>query len=482
MGGPHQGQPVPWTGIGPAGRVAGPAIAGALLLQACAAPQPPPPPEAPWPPEVAPPPAPAPAPAAPLLDRYGRLIVEAMEYPWSALGRVNTGGRGFCTGILIGPALVLATARCLYDGVEGRWWAASELHFVAGYQRDAVLIHSAVAGYEVAPEFAPGAGTSLANVTGNWALLALETPIGGKAGWFALQRLDAATRTRLGRGEGFALQAGYRRDWPHSVTVKLACVDGWAAPPGGRRQACDGAPENPELPVFLFTGGEFRALPSPVLLARAEAGRVASEPFRALRRDGSHWGESRAPNGRGAAAAEPRDTVARLLRHLNLLDGPPDPAELRAAIRRFERAAGLPQSGAPSVALLGHLLAQARRGFVAPAGAQKIARPATGPTPGSRPRAKAGDGTPAGPQPWSGAPERCGSFVRSAAHETSAMGPQSGAAQRGAAVTEANCLPAVAVLGSLSRGGSQNLVISRSRRPSSRGGPTGAAGEEDEDR
>ena len=93
-------------------------------LGACAPSEPPAPPTPP--PEAAPPPpalAPAPAPPPALLDRHGRLIVEAMEYPWSALGRLNTGGRGFCTGILIGPRLVLSRAHCLYNGTEGRWWA-----------------------------------------------------------------------------------------------------------------------------------------------------------------------------------------------------------------------------------------------------------------------------------------------------------------------------------------------------------------------
>ncbi len=344
----------------------------ALLLFALAtlgacAPAGPPVPPAP-PPEAAPPSAPLPAPLPPpaLLDRHGRLIVEAMEYPWSALGRLNTGGRGFCTGILIGPRLVLSGAPCLYNGTEGRWWAPNELHFVAGYQRDASIIHAGVAGYEVAPGFSGGAATSLAAAAGDWALVTLEAPIGLRAGWLALQRLDRDAQARLALGQGLALQAGYRRGWEHSVTVKLGCLDRWRA--AGRDGPCAAAPANPELPFLVFLDGEARALANPLLWARAEAGRIATPEFRALPHRGATWGRSRAPNGGGPAAPVPTNTVTRLLRHLGYLDwtGPRDGKARDIAIRGAERGHGLPPTGRPSPALLAKLLAAARRNFLPP--------------------------------------------------------------------------------------------------------------------
>jgi hypothetical protein len=339
-------------------------------LGACAPAEPPAPP-APPPPEAAPPPPAPPLPPPALLDRHGRLIVEAMEYPWSALGRLNTGGRGFCTGILIGPRLVLSRAHCLHYGVEGRWRAPNELHFVAGYQRDAYVIHAGVAGYEVAPEFSGGAGaTSLAAAAGDWALVTLEAPIGLQAGWLALQGLDAGAQARLALGEGLAVQAGYRRGWAHSMTVKLACLDRWQGGGSGAVGAgpCAGAPANPELPFLLFLDGAPRARANPLLLARAAAGDIATPEFRALARRGAIWGESRAPNGGGPAARVPADTVTRLLLHLDYLDwtGPQDGKARDAAIRRAERDHGLPQTGRPAPALLAKLLAAARRNFLPP--------------------------------------------------------------------------------------------------------------------
>ncbi len=334
-------------------------------LGACAPSEPPTAP-VPTPPEAASPPPVPPAPAPALLDRHGRLIVEAMEYPWSALGRLNTGGRGFCTGILIGPRLVLSRAQCLHNGVEGRWWAPNELHFVAGYQRDAYIIHSGVTGYELAPEVS-GSAASLANAAADWALVTLKAPIGLQAGWLALQRLDSRARGRLALGEGLTVQAGYRRGWAHSITLKLGCLDRWQAG-SGSDGPCAGAPVSPELPFLLFLDGAARALANPLLLARAEAGGIATAEFQALTQAGATWGESRAPHGGGPADRRPTDTVTRLLLHLGYLDGsgPQDGAARSAAIRRAEQDHGLAPTGRPSPALLAKLLAEARRNFLPP--------------------------------------------------------------------------------------------------------------------
>ncbi len=96
----------------------------------------------------------APATAAPQFAKP--IIVGAQSYPWSTLGRVNTGGRGYCTGVLISERHVLSQARCLYNAIEGRWWDATELHFVAGYERERYRVEAAVSNYRVAPGFADG--------------------------------------------------------------------------------------------------------------------------------------------------------------------------------------------------------------------------------------------------------------------------------------------------------------------------------------
>lgn len=53
---------------------------------------------------------------------------------WAAVGRIDLGGRGFCTGTLIEPDLVLTAAHCLYDRATGQAMAAGELTFLAGWR------------------------------------------------------------------------------------------------------------------------------------------------------------------------------------------------------------------------------------------------------------------------------------------------------------------------------------------------------------
>lgn len=64
-----------------------------------------------------------------------RQVLDSTEYPWRALGRVDRGGEGYCTGTLIGEKLVMTAAHCVWSARQQDWHPAATLHFVAGYRR-----------------------------------------------------------------------------------------------------------------------------------------------------------------------------------------------------------------------------------------------------------------------------------------------------------------------------------------------------------
>ena len=129
---------------------------------------------------------------------------------WEAVGRLDIDGKGFCTGALIAPDLVVTAAHCLFDHDTGERVDDHNIRFLAGWRNGQALAYRNVERALEHPDYVHTPDPDGNNSQFDVALLRLDQPILSTQ----IIPFDVATEDEVGTEVGVVSYAFDRSEAP----------------------------------------------------------------------------------------------------------------------------------------------------------------------------------------------------------------------------------------------------------------------------